>query len=254
MMGDYHKFLDEQGMSDSFVRKCSELEGDRIDIKSSNIVVKKSDIEGLGLFSVKQLSSGDFIMKAVLDGKRTEAGRYSNHSLTPNARAVRNGDDFDLYATSDIGDNEEITTNYRNTLSEVKKVDTSKSVAMARTDIAAFESALLELPQVDLPLNHHFSHGIYCREMMVAAGRAFTGAIHKTEHMSLLLHGEMLLNSTTGEAIRIHAPFMMISPPDTKKAGYAVTDCIFMTIHGTHERDLDKIEAEFVTDKYSGEG
>ena len=127
------------------------------------------------------------------------------------------------------------------------------NVEVIRKTVTDFEEALLELPQIDLPLQHHFAEGIYGREMFVPAGSAFTGKVHKTEHMSILLSGEMLIKSTEAGSDRIIAPCMFVSPPNTKKAGFAVTDCIFMTIHGTHERDLDKIELELISDSFLGD-
>lgn len=130
---------------------------------------------------------------------------------------------------------------------------TEKGIEVARDSVANFEAALLEMPQTDLPIQHHFADGVYGREMFVPAGAAFTGKVHKKEHMSILLSGEMLIKTTTGGSDRIIAPCMFISPPNTKKAGFAVTDCTFMTVHGTHERDIDKIEAELVSDTYQEE-
>jgi hypothetical protein len=245
---DYNLFLSEQGVSEEFVRKCSEIELDRIDINYHGVSIKKSSIEGMGLFANKTYTKGDSIMLAMVSGKRTEAGRYANHSSSPNAIMKAEGCDVALYAAANINLGEEITTNYRDVVNLL--ASEGKEVGLARENILAFEDALLALPQIDLPLQHHFAEGIYGREMFVPAGAAFTGKIHKTEHMSILLAGEMLIKSTSKDAERIVAPYMFISPPNTKKAGVAVTDCIFMTIHGTHERDIDKIESELVSDDY----
>lgn len=120
-----------------------------------------------------------------------------------------------------------------------------------RRNIQSIEDKLLALPQIDLPLTHHFSYGVYGREMFVPAGAAFTGKIHKTDHLCILAKGELLLIASNGDEQRLIAPRIFVTPKNTKKAGYAITDCIFMTVHGTHETDLDKIEDEFVSNEYS---
>ena len=246
---DYSDFLDEMGINEAFVRQCSEIESDRITLNVDGISVKASDIEGMGLFADKPFKDGDLIMPAVVIGHRTEAGRYLNHSPNPNAVMVANGDGVDLYAIRDISD-EEITTNYRDTHKTVTQADTSKSLELVKGDIQALEDELLSMPQVDLPLIHHFAHGVYGREMRVPATVAFTGKVHKTNHLCVLAAGEMVLIASNGSEERMIAPRIFVMPANTKKAGYAVTDCVFMTIHGTHETDLDKIEKEFVSTEY----
>jgi hypothetical protein len=119
-----------------------------------------------------------------------------------------------------------------------------------KADIFKLENTLLSMPQVDLPLTHHFSDGVYGREMFVPAGGAFTGKVHKTDHLCVLAHGELLLIASNGAKEQLIAPRIFVTPKNTKKAGYALTDCIFMTVHGTHETNLDKIQSEFVSDDF----
>ena len=70
------------------------------------------------------LKSGEIIAPARLDGKRTPAGRYTNHSKNPNSIMIlRDNNDIDLVAKKVIkgcqGGNlgEEITIDYRQALS-----------------------------------------------------------------------------------------------------------------------------------------
>jgi hypothetical protein len=247
---DYGLFLSEQGLSEDFVRHCSEIEIDRVDINDAGLSVKESSIEGLGLFAEKEYKAGEVITLAVVSGNRTEAGRYTNHSHNPNALVLESDNDIALHAADNIAKGDEITINYRDVGNLLAREE--KCVQLVRENIAGFENALLSMPQIDIPIQHHFSDGIYGREMFVPAGAAFTGKIHKTEHMSILLSGEMLIKTTTGAAEHIKAPCMFISPADTKKAGLAITDSTFITIHGTHERDINKLESELVSDSYSG--
>lgn len=120
---DYQKFLDEVGLTEDEVRRESEFEDDLIDMPegfSSVITVRKSSIEGKGIFVSWPFESGSIIGPVRIGGKRTPLGRYLNHSGSPNAKfiEVENGDII-LIALHDIagcrgGDQgTEITVDYR---------------------------------------------------------------------------------------------------------------------------------------------
>lgn len=102
---------------------------------------------------------------------------------------------------------------------------------------------------IELPVVHHFSRGVYARELRIPAGTTLTGKVHKFENLNILSQGEMSVSTENGVE-RVMAPFTIVSPPGTKRVAYAHTDCVWTTIHGTSETDLEKIEAEFVTDTH----
>ena len=112
---DYDGFLLESGLTEDDVQKVTH--GSEVMVIESNVFcVTTSEIEGLGLFPVTQIKAGDVIAPALLDGVKTTAGRYTNHSGTPNAEMIVMDDkNINLVALRDIGD-EEITTDYRNNL------------------------------------------------------------------------------------------------------------------------------------------
>jgi hypothetical protein len=122
---------------------------------------------------------------------------------------------------------------------------------LATKNIQALEDCILLEPQADLPIKHHFSKGLYCREMFIPAGVVLTGKIHKDETLNILAQGTILVISSDGTEKELSAPSVFISPPNTKKAGYAVTDCVFINVHATNETDLDKIEREVILDPSS---
>ena len=115
--------------------------------------------------------------------------------------------------------------------------------------IERLESEMLALGSVELPVVHHFSKGVYARELHIPAGTTITGKIHKHVNLNILSKGEISVLTESGIE-RICAPFTVVSPPGTKRVAYAHTDCVWTTIHGTDETDLEKIEAEFVTDSH----
>lgn len=95
------------------------------------------------------------------------------------------------------------------------------------------------------PVTHHFSQGVYAREMFIPKGTVLTGKIHKYTQLNIMSQGE--LSVLTEEGIkRVKAPFTIVSPPGTKRIAYAHEDTIWTTVHGTDETDLEKIEAHYV--------
>lgn len=118
-------------------------------------------------------------------------------------------------------------------------LDTSRSV------VNTIEKVMRDMPQLELRVEHHFSLGVYARTLYIPKGVTLTGHIHKYENLNILIQGEMSVLAGN-EVKRIKAPFTVVSPPGTKRIAYAIEDSIWMTIHGTHEQNVDLIEHHFI--------
>lgn len=113
--------------------------------------------------------------------------------------------------------------------------------------MAADESVKLDIASITF---HHFASGVYCREMRLPQGYVLVGKIHKTENMSVLLKGAIRVTTETG-TVELHAPQIMVSTPGSKRVGYALEDTIWLSLHAVgDERDLDKIEAQFIAPSF----
>jgi hypothetical protein len=120
---DYERLLLECGIPHEVARQQSENENDQIWVDNSTTRVAESPIEGKGLFATSPIPAGQIICQARIGGKRTQGGRYTNHSLFPNAKMVllSNGD-IDLVALANIDGckggsmGTEITIDYRQAL------------------------------------------------------------------------------------------------------------------------------------------
>lgn len=102
-----------------------------------------------------------------------------------------------------------------------------------------------EQPQLNLKVVNYFSYGVYARELHIPAGTLLTGEIHKFENFNILSKGDISVLTDDGMK-RVQAPFSIVSPPGTKRIAYAHSDCIWTTIHGTFETDIDKIKNYFI--------
>lgn len=119
---DYAAALAEFGLTEEIARSQSENTDDMMELPDGGYKIKlaPSNIEGKGLFATADIGDGEVIAPARISGMRTIAGRYTNHSATPNARMERAGNsDINLVATRPIAgcrggfDGEEITIDYR---------------------------------------------------------------------------------------------------------------------------------------------
>jgi hypothetical protein len=122
---DYRAMLAEVGIPHELARAQSENTDDQMPMPmgSYSILAADSQIEGKGLFATSTIAADSVIAPARISGKRTPAGRYTNHSATPNAVMVqRHNGDIDLVATRQIAGctggqpGEEITIDYRQAL------------------------------------------------------------------------------------------------------------------------------------------
>ena len=131
---------------------------------------------------------------------------------------------------------------------------------LAQDKIMKLEHQMINYPErilenghhIELEVKHHFAPGIYARELFIPAGTLLTGKVHKTEHLNILVKGRIEI-SNMGESREMIAPQTFVSPPGTKRAGYAHEDTIWITIHATEETDLEKLEHDLVTNLLIGE-
>ena len=110
--------------------------------------------------------------------------------------------------------------------------------------IEQVEAGMLNLPQVNCPVAHHFGPGIYIREVTMPAGTFAIGHRHKTKNLNVMLAGKVVMRRD-GEMITISAPFIFTAEPG-RKVAYVLEDTVWQNIYATDETDIDKLEAIFL--------
>ena len=120
-----------------------------------------------------------------------------------------------------------------------------------REKIVRLEEQLMKMEgdQIEIETNHHFSNGIYAREVFIPKGTLLTGKIHKTEHLNILSKGDVSVLTEFG-ADRHEGHKTFISQPWTKRVVYAHEDSIWTVLHATNETDLEKIEDLVIARNY----
>ena len=122
--------------------------------------------------------------------------------------------------------------------------DLSLDSLALRDKVSLLEDEMRKHEQIEIPLRHYFSPGVYAREITIPAGTLLTGRVHLFSQLNILSGGEISVLTQDGMK-RVCAPFTVVSPPGTKRIAYAHTECTWTTILATEEKDPDKIEALF---------
>ena len=123
--------------------------------------------------------------------------------------------------------------------------------ANVRRAIFALEDRLKECEQAPVITRHRFTPGLYIREMVVPADTWLTGAIHKTEHLSIMLTGSMIVTDGLGSSKEIHAPIIEKGLPGIKRIGLTLEEVRWITVHVTDETDADALDEMLTTNDFS---
>jgi len=122
---------------------------------------------------------------------------------------------------------------------------------VGRDHIAAIEAAMKEMPQAEVPIKHYFADNLYAREIHIPRGTMLTGQIHKTTHINIISKGKIAIAEEGRDVQILEAPCTIVSKPGTKRLGIVLEDTVWTTLHGTPERDLDKLESMLVAKDFS---
>jgi hypothetical protein len=116
---------------------------------------------------------------------------------------------------------------------------------VTREQVQRLQSEMAKLPQVELPTEHYFADGMYCRVVARPAGTLIVGKVHRKEHFYIVCSGTVRV--TTDDGLKdITGPAVLISQPGTKRAVFAMTDATCLTVHRTDNTDIDEIERELI--------
>lgn len=111
--------------------------------------------------------------------------------------------------------------------------------------VEKLKHAVMEMPQVELPTEHFFAQGMYCRVLPRAAGTLIVGKVHKKEHFYIVAKGRVRVFQD-GKVTEYEAGAVVVSAPGTQRAVLALEDSICMTVHATKRKNLFKIEKELI--------
>lgn len=116
-----------------------------------------------------------------------------------------------------------------------------------RERVELLQDYILEMPQYEPKTTHTFHAGMYCRQVWRPAGCVIVGKVHKKEHFYMVVSGTVWITADDGVRV-VTGPAMLCSKPGTKRAVYAETDALCMTIHIADAKTVEEIEEELVED------
>jgi len=96
--------------------------------------------------------------------------------------------------------------------------------------------------EVDLGIIHHFSSGVYAKQMTLPAGSTALSHSHEFDHMSILASGKVLVKTDDSEAVEYTAPTVVTIKAGVNHAIYAISDASWFCVHATDETDAEHID------------
>jgi hypothetical protein len=122
-------------------------------------------------------------------------------------------------------------------------IKASLQTPVAKT-VDRLQSAMMALPQVDCPLIHRFTPGMYSREIFNPKGVLIVTKVWKVEHQFALIKGKLSVMAEDGTVAHIQAPHVGITKIGTRRVIFAHEDSVFVTFHAnpTDETSIEKLE------------
>ena len=89
---------------------------------------------------------------------------------------------------------------------------------------------------------HHFSEGLYAKQMELKEGSFAVQHKHKYDHLSILAKGKVRVLFEGELSKEYTAPACINIVKDVNHAVYALEDSVWFCIHATSETDVDKVD------------
>ena len=105
---------------------------------------------------------------------------------------------------------------------------------------AAAKQALMQMRPAKLTEQEYICNGVYVRVLIIPKGTTVGGAKHLTEHLAIIASGECYVTDFTGK-YHYKGFNVFTSPAGVERVAHMVEDTVWITVHHTHETDLEKI-------------
>ena len=99
----------------------------------------------------------------------------------------------------------------------------------------------MSLIDIDLQTQHHFSDGLYAKQMTLPEGHFAITHSHKYDHLSILASGRVVVE-VDGRRSEYAAPACINILADQKHSILALEDCVWFCVHATDETDADLVD------------
>lgn len=111
----------------------------------------------------------------------------------------------------------------------------------------AFQLIMQEEPQVECPLVHTFTKGLYSRQINMPKDSYIISKVHKTQHQFVVSQGVVdVYNVVDGTCERLIAPYSGVTEPGTRRLLYTCEDTIWTTYHPTDKTTVEEVEEDII--------
>jgi hypothetical protein len=100
------------------------------------------------------------------------------------------------------------------------------------------------------PLKQHIDGGLYTRELFMPKGSIIVSMIHKQNHPSFLLKGELSYLTDDGMVKRVKSPHKVFTKTGTQRVFYVHEDSIWCCVYKTDAKTFEEAEADVYTNDY----
>jgi quercetin dioxygenase-like cupin family protein len=115
-------------------------------------------------------------------------------------------------------------------------------------DVSNRFNNLLGKFEIDLGIKHHFSSGVYAKEMLIPKDHIVGTHSHTFDHLSLLASGKVILKTDDSEQ-SFTAPAVITIVKNKNHEIYAIEDSVWFCIHATNETDPSTIDEVLISKK-----
>ena len=100
------------------------------------------------------------------------------------------------------------------------------------------------------PIKQHIEGGMYTREIFMPKGSLVISLIHKQNHPSFFLEGEMSILADNGEVKELKAPMNLNTKIGTQRVAYMHEDCKWICVYKTDATTFEEAEVDVYTNNY----
>ena len=100
------------------------------------------------------------------------------------------------------------------------------------------------------PIKQHIEGGLYTRELFMPKSSVIVSMIHKQQHPSFLLKGNVSYITDEGEIKTIKAPYTIFTQIGTQRVFYVHEDSIFSCVYKVKAKTFEEAETEAHTYNY----
>jgi quercetin dioxygenase-like cupin family protein len=124
----------------------------------------------------------------------------------------------------------------------MENLSTNQPAIIEQDAIHRLREEMRQMPQAPaFKTTHFFAGGMYCRRMEIPAGSLIVSKVHKTEHHFIGCSGELVI-AGQGETFTLKPGDVIVSPIGTRRAVFAQTDVVCITVHKTDLVSTDGLE------------